>query len=49
MFDAEYKCRLGIMSRKIMVNVRGGKPKDIAKYFVSAAIIRRFIPAEARF
>ena len=48
-FDAGQKCLLGIMSRKIMVNVSGGKPKDIAKYFVPAPIIRGFIPTSLRF
>jgi hypothetical protein len=37
------------MSRKIMVNVRGGQPKDIVKYFVGAPVIRGFIPTGVRF
>ena len=40
-FDPARKCLLGIMSRKFAV---GGK--DIAKYFVPAAEIRNFLPAE---
>jgi hypothetical protein len=50
MFDAGQKCLLGIMSRKIFT--RGdaeSEPKDIAKYFVPAATIAEFIPAEYRF
>jgi len=49
-FDANRKCLLGIMSRKLSVNpVGGGQPKDIAKYFVPAPTIRAFIPSEYRF
>jgi Trypsin-like peptidase domain len=40
-FDPNHKCLLGIMSQKIMT---GGK--DLAKYFVPAAEIRKFMPAE---
>jgi hypothetical protein len=40
-FDPDRKCLLGIMSRKF---IRDGK--DIAKYFVPAAAIRDFMPAE---
>jgi hypothetical protein len=51
-FDAEHKCLLGIMSKKISVS--GKRPdgktetKDIAKYFVPASTIAEFIPAELR-
>ena len=50
-FDAEKKCLLGIMSRKISENrTRPGslKPEthDIAKYFVPASIIVKFMPSE---
>jgi S1-C subfamily serine protease len=37
-FDATRKCLLGVMSRKFTVN-----GKDIAKYFVSADVIRVFM------
>jgi hypothetical protein len=42
-FDPNRKCLLGIMSQKIM---SGGK--DVAKYFVPAAEIRKFIAAAMR-
>jgi hypothetical protein len=50
-FDAEKKCLLGIMSRKISdyrTNRSTGKRElyDIAKYFVPASVIGQFIPAE---
>jgi hypothetical protein len=48
-FDAQWKCLLGIMSRKIITKLADGNTKDIAKYFVPAAAIRSFIPADARF
>jgi hypothetical protein len=52
-FDAQRKCLLGIMSRKIsQVKVRkdtGEKiTKDIAKYFVPAATIAEFMPMRFR-
>jgi hypothetical protein len=52
-FDAEKKCLLGIMSRKISeyrTRKSTGKPElyDIAKYFVPASVIAKFIPAELR-
>jgi hypothetical protein len=51
-FDAEKKCLLGIMSRKIYeFRPRGpGKREvhDIAKYFVPASEIAQFIPTELR-
>jgi Trypsin-like peptidase domain len=52
-FDAEKRCLLGIMSRKISQYRTGqntGKRElyDIAKYFVPAAVIAAFIPAELR-
>jgi len=52
-FDAEKKCLLGIMSRKISEYraVKGtGKRElhDIAKYFVPASAISQFIPIELR-
>jgi hypothetical protein len=50
-FDANKKCLLGIMSRKIsqpMIRRETGKTElvDIAKYFVPASVIAAFIPAE---
>jgi len=52
-FDAEKKCLLGIMSRKISEYRRHkntGKRElyDIAKYFVAASVIAQFIPPELR-
>jgi S1-C subfamily serine protease len=51
-FDAEHKCLLGIMSKKISVSRTrpNGKTQttDIAKYFVPASAIADFIPAELR-
>jgi hypothetical protein len=52
-FDAEKKCLLGIMSRKISeyrTSKSTGKRElyDIAKYFVPASVIAQFIPAELR-
>lgn len=51
-FDAANLCLLGIISRKITVfrsTKLGGPPeaRDIAKYFVPAAVIRQFIPPGA--
>jgi S1-C subfamily serine protease len=49
-FDAGQKCLLGIMSRKISTRTDAeSEPKDIAKYFVPASTIAKFIPAEYRF
>jgi hypothetical protein len=49
-FDANLKCLLGIMSRKIFDRpAGGGADKDLAKYFVPAPIIRAFIPSEYGF
>jgi Trypsin-like peptidase domain len=52
-FDAQRKCLLGIMSRKIsQVRVQkdtGNKTTlDIAKYFVPSSIIAEFMPARLR-
>jgi hypothetical protein len=52
-FDANTKCLLGIVSRKISVFVKrrdNGKPEshDLAKYFVPASAIANFMPAELR-
>jgi len=53
-FDAEKKCLLGIMSRKISEyrspKVGPGKRElhDLAKYFVPASAIAQFIPTELR-
>lgn len=52
-FDAQRKCLLGIMSRKIsQVGVQKTTltktTKDIAKYFVPAATIADFMPARLR-
>jgi S1-C subfamily serine protease len=43
-FDPSHKCLLGVMSRKFSAHTAKGD-KDIAKYFVPAAVIRSFIPA----
>ncbi len=52
-FDAANKCLLGIMSRKIQVRPEGADPKsefkDLAKYFVPAAVITAFIPSQYHF
>jgi hypothetical protein len=42
-FDPNRKCLLGIMSRKFVSG-----DKEVAKYFVPAATIRDFVPAEFR-
>jgi hypothetical protein len=51
-FDVKRKCLLGIMSRQISQSQTrfGGKPetRDIAKYFVPAAEIAAFLPADLR-
>ncbi|WP_426442363.1 S1 family peptidase [Bradyrhizobium genosp. P] len=52
-FDAVKKCLLGIMSRKIsqyQIDKTTGKPEvhDIAKYFVPASTIAKFVPPELR-
>jgi hypothetical protein len=52
-FDADKKCLLGIMSRKISeypVQKGPGKNQlhDIAKYFVPSSIIVQFLPEELR-
>jgi hypothetical protein len=52
-FDAEKKCLLGIMSRKISeyrIEKSTGKRElhDIAKYFVPASVISQFVPPELR-
>ena len=55
-FDANEKCLLGIISRKISViqikQMNGQvvrEPVDIAKYFVPASEIAKFMPADVRF
>ena len=55
-FDANEKCLLGIISRKITITqfkqVDGhevSEPLDIAKYFVPASEIAQFIPPEVRY
>jgi hypothetical protein len=53
-FDVKRKCLLGIMSRKISQSqARAGTGKsetrDVAKYFVPAAEIAAFLPADLRF
>ena len=49
-FDAQERCLLGIMSRKISEvfhnNTSGKQIVDIAKYFVPAAAITEFLPKE---
>ena len=50
-FDAQKKCLLGIMSRKLsQVRTTAGSKQtyDIAKYFVPASVIAQFLPAESR-
>jgi hypothetical protein len=52
-FDAQHRCLLGIMSRKIWIPgpraVTGkSESRDIAKYFVPSSEIASFLPAEAR-
>jgi hypothetical protein len=44
-FDPNRKCLLGIMSRKFTSHT-AGRDKDVAKYFVPAAVIRDFMPVE---
>jgi hypothetical protein len=53
-FDAQSKCLLGVMSRKVSQSwtKRGTNQavtRDIAKYFVPSTTIREFIPPEASF
>jgi S1-C subfamily serine protease len=53
-FDAQRRCLLGIMSRKISLSGKRAdtgkrETRDIAKYFVPAATISAFIPTELRF
>ena len=54
-FDERKKCLLGIISRKIMVQIKPVEghevpsSHDIAKYFVPASEITKFIPADVRF
>lgn len=53
-FDAQRKCLLGIISRKITQTQRPAstgkdETRDIAKYFVPASKITDFIPANLRF
>jgi Trypsin-like peptidase domain len=51
-FDAKEKCLLGIISRKITVQTKQNgisEPHDIARYFVPASEIAKFMPPEARF
>jgi Trypsin-like peptidase domain len=51
-FDADRRCLLGVMSRKIFNREKGifgiTREMDIAKYFVPAATIAAFIPGEYR-
>jgi Trypsin-like peptidase domain len=44
-FDPHNKCLLGIMSQKIFSRTPEGD-KDLAKYFVGADAIRRFLPTD---
>ena len=53
-FDVKRKCLLGIMSRKISQSQAGAgtgksETRDVAKYFVPAAEIAAFLPADLRF
>jgi hypothetical protein len=50
-FDAQHRCLLGIMSRKIsqsrtLADTRKTETRDIAKYFVPASDIAAFLPAD---
>ena len=52
-FDVKRKCLLGIMSRKISqsqtrADTGKSETRDIAKYFVPAAQIAAFLPADLR-
>jgi hypothetical protein len=50
-FDLKHRCLLGIMSRKISASrtdERQSKLRDIAKYFVPATEIARFLPDNLR-
>jgi hypothetical protein len=52
-FDAQRKCLLGIMSRKIsqvrvQKNTGNKTTEDVAKYFVPASTIANFMPAQLR-
>lgn len=52
-FDAQKKCLLGIVSRKITQNrtllaAANKQSYDIAKYFVPVSIITQFLPAEVQ-
>jgi len=52
-FDVKHKCLLGIMSRKISqsqtrLGAAKAETRDIAKYFVPAAEIAAFLPADLR-
>jgi hypothetical protein len=44
-FDPNQKCLLGIMSSKFTTHTTEGE-RDVAKFFVPAAQIRSFLPAE---
>jgi hypothetical protein len=46
-FDPNRKCLVGFMSRKFTSHMPEGD-RDTAKYFVPAAAIREFLPAEFR-
>jgi hypothetical protein len=48
-FDAAARCLLGIMSRKFFERDAAGNEHDIAKYFVPAATIAKFIPPKYHF
>jgi Trypsin-like peptidase domain len=47
-FDPNRKCLLGIISGKFTSHAAEEGDKEIAKYFVSAAVIRDFMPADLR-
>jgi hypothetical protein len=55
-FDVKKKCLLGIISAKITVHRKisdkgpiFSEPVDIARYFVPAPVIAKFVPSEYRF
>jgi hypothetical protein len=53
-FDAQRRCLLGIMSRKISqsrtrTDTGNAETRDIAKYFVPASAIAAFMPADFQF
>jgi hypothetical protein len=49
-FDAEKRCLLGIISRRIArIDAHAGNSDEHAKYLVPAPTIAKFLPADVRF